>query len=47
MMSKAKHVKFKKYTDQDIQTYCESVEKLLAKINQRRSAKKSRKVMEV
>jgi predicted house-cleaning NTP pyrophosphatase (Maf/HAM1 superfamily) len=47
MMTKAKHVKFKKYTDQDIQSYCESVEKLLAKIHARRIAKKVKKVMEV
>jgi hypothetical protein len=45
MMLKIKHNKNKIFTDKEIEQYCQSVENLLAKINERSVSKKSKKTV--
>ena len=44
MVTKTRHKKKNLLTDEQIEQYCQSVEKLLIDINDRRSVSKSRKV---
>ncbi len=47
MATKLKHNKKSLFTDEEIEQYCQSVEKLLVDINDRKASKKTKKVKEI